>query len=371
MSDTSKILKRTALYERHTALGARMAPFGGWEMPIEYSGLTNEHMAVRSAAGLFDVSHMGEIEIAGADALAAVQRISCNDASKLEIGQVQYSVLTTPRGTVVDDVLVYRLSSDHFMLVVNASNITKDQAWINQQVKSLGDVVAVNASSRYALLAAQGPVAVEVVQQLTGVDLTELQYYHFSTGEVAGQRATISRTGYTGEDGVEIYLAPQSADSVWQAIIESGKSVGLLPAGLGARDTLRLEASMRLYGNDIDEETTVLEAGLGWTIGWKKKEFIGHDLLRRQKAEGVSRKLVGFEMIDRGIARAGYPALIAGREVGKVTSGTQTPSLKKAIGMVYLPIEQKTPGTEFDVDIRGRNARARVVPMPFYKRQRS
>ena len=193
-----------------------MAPFGGWEMPIEYSGLTNEHMAVRSAAGLFDVSHMGEIEIAGADALAAVQRISCNDASKLEIGQVQYSVLTTPRGTVVDDVLVYRLSSDHFMLVVNASNITKDQAWINQQVKSLGDVVAVNASSRYALLAAQGPVAVEVVQQLTGVDLTELQYYHFSTGEVAGQRATISRTGYTGEDGVEIYLAPQSADSVWQ-----------------------------------------------------------------------------------------------------------------------------------------------------------
>ena len=271
-----------------------MVPFGGWEMPIEYSGLTNEHMAVRSAAGLFDVSHMGEIEIAGVDALAAVQRISCNDASKLEVGQVQYSVLTTPKGTVVDDVLVYRLSSDHFMLVVNASNITKDQAWINQQIKSMGDVIAVNASSRYALLATQGPAAAEVVQQLTGVDLTELQYYHFSTGEVAGQRATISRTGYTGEDGLEIYLAPQSADSVWQAIIDSGKSVGLLPAGLGARDTLRLEASMRLYGNDIDETTTVLEAGLGWTIGWQKKEFIGHDVLWRQKAEGVGRKLVGL-----------------------------------------------------------------------------
>ena len=371
MSDTSKALKKTALYGRHKASGARMAPFGGWEMPIEYSGLTKEHMAVRLAAGLFDVSHMGEIEIAGVDALAAIQQISCNDASKLEIGQVQYSALTTPKGTVVDDVLVYRLSSDHFMLVVNASNIAKDHAWISQQVKSLGDVIVVNASARYALLATQGPAAVEVVQELTGVDLAELRYYHFSTGEVAGQRATISRTGYTGEDGVEIYLSPQSADSVWQAIIDSGKSIGLLPAGLGARDTLRLEASMRLYGNDMDESTTVIEAGLGWTIGWEKREFIGHDVLRRQKADGVKRKLVGFEMVERGIARAGYPALLSGKQVGSVTSGTQTPFLGKAIGMAYLPIEQRKPGTEFDVEIRGRNARARVIAMPFYKRQRS
>ena len=338
-------------------------------MPLEYAGLSSEHMAVRTAAGLFDVSHMGEIEVAGTDALAAIQRISCNDASKLQIGQAQYSALTTPEGTVVDDLLVYRLAADHFMLVVNAANISKDYAWVTKAIAPLGDVVAVNASSRYALLAVQGPAAIEVVQPLTGVELSELRYYWFATGEVAGQRATISRTGYTGEDGLEIFVAPQVVDSVWQAITQSGASAALVPAGLGARDTLRLEASMRLWGNDMDEQTSVLEAGLGWTVGWDKPEFVGHEVLRRQKADGVTRKIVGFEMIDKGIARPGHETFVGGDAVGKVTSGTQTPFLRKAIGMALLRVDHATPGTEFEVDIRGRRARARVVKMPFYKRR--
>lgn len=364
-------LKKTPLHARHVALGARMVPFGGWEMPVEYGGLSSEHMAVRTAAGLFDVSHMGEIEVAGADALAGIQYISCNDASRLSVGQAQYSALATPQGTVVDDLLVYRLADDHFLLVVNAANIAKDYAWIVKAVKPVGDVVAVNASSRYALIAVQGPAAVEIVQPLTGVELSDLKYYWFATGEVAGQRATISRTGYTGEDGVEIFVAPQAADTVWQALSESGRPLGLVPAGLGARDTLRLEASMRLYGNDMDDQTTVLEAGLDWVVGWEKTEFIGHESLRRQKSDGVARKIIGFEMIDKGIARPGYPTFVDGQPAGRVTSGTQTPFLKRAIGMALMAIAHAKAGTELEVEIRGRRARARVVPMPFYKRQRS
>ena len=239
-----------------------MVPYGGWEMPVEYSGITAEHMAVRERAGMFDVSHMGEIEIAGKDALAAVQRISSNDASKLEVGQAQYSALTTPRGTFVDDLLVYRLAASHFMLVVNASHIAHDYAHIAEHITGIGDAVAVDASSRYALIAVQGPRALEVVQPLTGVDLASIKYYWFAHGEVANVRATISRTGYSGEDGVEIFVPPQSADRVWLAILAAGEAVRLIPCGLGARDTLRLEAGMRLHGNDIDETTTVLEAGL-------------------------------------------------------------------------------------------------------------
>ncbi|MDP6609096.1 MAG: glycine cleavage system aminomethyltransferase GcvT [Vicinamibacterales bacterium] len=369
MTDAAQTLKQTPLHGRHQALGARMVPFGGWEMPIEYGGLASEHMAVRTAAGLFDVSHMGEIEVAGRDALAAIQRISCNDASKLEVGQAQYSGLTTPRGTLVDDVLVYRLADDHFMLVVNAANIAKDYRWIAQEIEPAGDVVAVNASSRYALLAVQGPAAVETVQPITGVELSDVAYYRFAAGEVAGKLATISRTGYTGEDGLEIYVAPQAADAVWKALTESGAPLGLVPAGLGARDTLRLEAAMRLYGNDMDEETTVLEAGLGWMVGWDKAEFIGHAALRQQKADGVGRRLAGFEMVDRGIARPGYPVRVDGEVVGKVTSGTQTPFVKKSIGMAYLPAARAKADTEFEVEIRGRWARAKVVRMPFYRRQ--
>jgi aminomethyltransferase len=367
-------LKKTTLHARHRASGAKMVPFSGWDMPVEYTSITEEHMAVRTRAGLFDVSHMGEIEIAGKDALAAVQRISSNDASKLQVGQIQYSGLLTPEGTFLDDILVYRLASTHFLLVVNAGSVQKDYAWIIGHLAAVGDAVAVDASSRYALLALQGPKAASILQPLIGVDLGELKYYRFTFGEVAGVRATVSRTGYTGEDGFEIFIPPQSADRVWQAILQSGESAGIAPCGLGARDTLRLEAGMRLYGNDIDETTTPLEAGLGWTVGWQKPDFdssIGAAALREQKAAGPRRKLVGFEMVAPGIARHGYEVFLDGDgpAVGRVTSGTQTPFLKKAIGMAYVPTANAGIGTEFNIDIRGRKARARVVSMPFYTRR--
>jgi aminomethyltransferase len=346
-----------------------MVEFGGWDMPVEYTGIADEHMAVRTRAGLFDVSHMGEIEIAGADALKAVQHITSNDASRLAINQIQYSALTTPHGTFVDDVLTYRLADDHFMLVVNASNIVKDFHWIAGHVKEVGgDAAAVNTSSRYALIALQGPVAKDILQTLTGVDLAAMKYYWFATGEVAGVRVTISRTGYTGEDGFEVFVPPNAAERVWDAILQAGKSAGVIPAGLGARDTLRLEAAMRLYGNDMDETSTVVEADLGWIVGWKKDSFIGSDVLKRQKAEGTAKKLVGFEMMERAIGRHGYDVYVDGQKAGVVTSGTQTPFLKKAIGMAYLPSDRTDPGTEFEIDIRGRRTKAAVIPMPFYKR---
>jgi glycine cleavage system T protein (aminomethyltransferase) len=368
MEQTAAPLKKTPLNARHRASGAKMVPFGGWDMPVEYSGIVQEHLAVRTAAGLFDVSHMGEIEIAGRDALAAVQRISSNDASKLAVGQAQYAGLMTPQGTFVDDLLVYRLAPAHFLLVVNASHIAKDYEWIAEQIKPAGDAVAVDSSSRYALFAVQGPKALEVLQPLTGVELAGLKYYWFAHGEIANVRGTISRTGYTGEDGFEVFVPPQSADRVWQAILETGKAAGIVPCGLGARDTLRLEAAMRLHGNDIDETTTAVEAGLEWIVGWKKDDFVGAAALRDQKAAGPRRKLVGFEMLERGIARQGYDAYVGDTKAGVVTSGTQTPYLKKAIGMAYLPTEHTAVDSEFDVDIRGKRTRARVVPMPFYKR---
>jgi aminomethyltransferase len=364
-------LKKTPLHARHLAHGAKMMGFGGWDMPVQYTGIVEEHMAVRTRAGLFDVSHMGEIEIAGADALAAVQKISSNDASRLAVGQIHYSGLLTPDGTFVDDVLVYRLQQDHFLLVVNAGNITKDYKWIAGHIQDVGDAVAVNSSSRYALLALQGPAAREILQSLTGIDLAGISYYGFVTGEVAAVLATISRTGYTGEDGFEIFVAPASADRVWQALLVAGQAAKLLPAGLGARDTLRLEAGMRLYGNDIDETTTALEADLGWIVGWNKGEFIGRGALVRQNETGVGRKLVGFELLERGIARQGYVAYVGGDPAGAVTSGTRTPYLEKAIGMAYLPVGGAAPETEFEIDVRGRRARARVVPLPFYRRPRS
>jgi len=362
-------LKKTPLNARHRAAGARMVEYGGWDMPVEYSGIVDEHLAVRSRAGLFDVSHMGQIEIAGRDALAAVQHITTNDASRLAIGQAHYSALPTPEGTFVDDVLTYRLADDHYLLVVNAANIVKDFTWIVKHIAGMGDAAAVNTSSRYALIAVQGPVAREVLQPLTGISLGDIKYYWFTTGEVAGVRVTVSRTGYTGEDGYEIFVPPASAERVWDAVLAAGRPAGLVPAGLGARDTLRLEAAMRLFGNDIDETTTVLEADLGWTVGWKKAEFIGAEVLRRQKQEGVSRKIVGFEVLDRAIARHGYDVYVDGVKAGTVTSGTQTPYLKKAIGMAYLPIDRCAPGTAFEIDVRGRRVRAEVVPLPFYKRK--
>jgi aminomethyltransferase len=257
------------------------------------------------------------------------------------------------------------------MLVVNASNAAKDFAWISEQIKPAGEAACIDSSARYALIAIQGPAALEVLQPLTGVDLAGMKYYWFGYGEVAGARATVSRTGYTGEDGFEIFVPPAMAERVWDALLESGRSADVVPCGLGARDTLRLEAAMRLYGNDIDESTTVLEADLGWTIGWKKDAFIGREALLAQKATGVSRKLVGFEMIDRGIARHGYAIVNGDKTIGVVTSGTQTPFLRKAIGMAYVPMELAEPGTTIAIDIRGRASAARVVPMPFYKRDRT
>jgi aminomethyltransferase len=328
MTDASvSELKKTPLHARHRASNARMVPFAGWEMPVEYSGIAEEHMAVRTRAGLFDVSHMGQIEIAGKNALAAVQRVSCNDASALEVGQAQYSGLLTPEGTFVDDLLVYRIAPTHFMLVANASNVKKDFAWITGQIRTVGDAAAVDSSSRYALVALQGPASQDVLQPLTGLDLGELRYYRFGHGEVASARAIVSRTGYTGEDGFEIFVPPNVADHVWQALVESGRPADVIPCGLGARDTLRLEASMRLWGNDIDESTTVLEAGMEWIIGWAKGDFVGRARLQAQKDEGITRRLVGFEMIDRGIARYGHPVVHGERPIGVVTSGTQTPFL--------------------------------------------
>ena len=372
MTDTAAAsLRTTPLHARHRASGARMVPYAGWDMPVEYSGITNEHLAVRTRAGLFDVSHMGEIEIAGKGALEAVQRISSNDASALKVGQAHYAGLLTPDGTFIDDMLVYRMASSHFMLVVNAANTAKDFAWISEQVKVAGDAAVVDSSSRYALIAIQGPAARETLQPLTGVDLGGIRYYWFAHGEVAGARVTISRTGYTGENGYEIFVPPNMADRVWQALIESGRQADVIPCGLGARDTLRLEAAMRLYGNDIDESTTALEAGLAWTIGWNKESFIGRERLLEQKERGLARTLVGFEMLDRGIARQGYAVVSDGAAVGKVTSGTQTPFLKKAIGMAYVPVALSAPGSPIDIEIRGRATRAQVVPLPFYTRPRS
>jgi len=345
-----------------------MVPFGGWEMPLEYAGIASEHMAVRTRAGIFDVSHMGEVEIAGKNAEAAVQRIACSDPAKLKVGQAQYSGLLTPDGTFLDDMIIYRMAPSHFLIVVNASNTAKDFAWISEQVNAVGDAATVDSSNRYALIALAGPASREVLQPLTGVELGEIAPFWFANGEVANARATIARTGYTGEDGFEIFVPPNMADRVWQALLESGRSVDLVPAGLGARDTLRLEASLRLYGNDIDETTTVLESGLGWVIGWSNESFIGRERLLEQKASGVTRRLVGFEMIDRGIARHGHRVMQGDAPVGVVTSGTQTPFLGKAIGMAYVPIDRAKPGSEIHIDIRGRAAAARVVPMPFYKR---
>jgi glycine cleavage system T protein (aminomethyltransferase) len=363
-------LEKTPLNARHRALGARMVPFAGWDMPVEYAGIVGEHMAVRTKAGLFDVSHMGEIELAGKDALAAVQLISTNDAARISIGQAQYSGLTTDKGTFVDDLLVYRLASDHFLLVVNAGNIEGKYRWIASHAGALGDVAVVNSSARYALLAVQGPSAPAIVQELTTVDLQSIKYYWFAYGEVAGIRSIISRTGYTGEDGFELFIPPQSAERLWNTLLETGAEKGLVPVGLGARDTLRLEAGLRLSGQDIDDTTTVLEAGLAWIIGKnKKEEFIGRAALEEQKRSGLTRKLVGFEMTAPGIARHGCAAIAGGKE-GIVTSGTQTPFLRKAIGMAYLPIAATAPGTDFEIEIRGRRAPARVVPLPFYKRPR-
>ena len=368
MSEPVGPLKRTPLFDAHRQLGAKMVPFGGWEMPVQYAGILEEHRAVREKAGLFDVSHMGEFEIRGPRALEAIQRLTSNDASRLRVGQVQYSSLTTPQGTFVDDITVYKFADDHYCLTVNASNIEKDFAWIREHVAP--DVQASNASEEIALLALQGPRAQGILQTLTSVELGKIRYYHFAEGKVLGIDCCISRTGYTGEDGFELYFRSQQAATLWGALLKAGASTGLQPCGLGARDTLRLEAKMALYGNDIDDKHTVLEADLGWIVKLEKGEFTGKAALAAQKAQGVKRKLVGFEMTGRGIARSHYKIVKGGKEIGEVTSGGPAPWLNKNIGLGYVAAEHSAIGTEFDIIIRDNPVSARVVPTPFYKRKR-
>jgi aminomethyltransferase len=368
MEPSQADLKKTPLNAVHRQMGARMVPFGGWDMPVQYSGILDEHRAVRGSAGLFDISHMGEIELKGPAALAAVQSLVTSDASKLQVGQVQYAALCYDNGTFVDDLTVYKLADDHFMLTVNASNIEKDHAWIAERVKGRAEVR--NISDETALVAVQGPRALEILQKLTRVDLGQIRYYWFQRGKVLDVDAIISRTGYTGEDGFEIYLDPRHAATLWWRLLEVGKPYGVIPVALGARDTLRLEAKMALYGNDIDDMHTVLEADLGWIVKFEKGEFIGRAALQKQQAAGLSRKLVGFEMVSRGIARSHYKIVKDGREIGEVTSGGPSPTLGRNIGLGYVAVAHAKIGTELDVLIRGEPVRARIVPTPFYKRKR-
>jgi aminomethyltransferase len=363
-------LKKTPLNEAHRKLGGRMIDFGGWDMPVQYpAGTIEEHMAVRSSAGLFDVSHMGEIEIRGPQALALVQMVTSNDAAKLSEGQIQYSALTYPEGTFVDDILVHCIRRDYFFLCVNAANIEKDYEWILGQAGVFEAEVS-NTSANYSQLAIQGPKSLEVLQPLVDVDLGEIKYYWFKQGRVNGVSAIIARTGYTGEDGFEVYFDPAESERIWNKLLEAGNQHGLLPCGLAARNTLRLEAKMALYGNDIDQTTTLLEADLGWICKLGKGDFIGRDTLSRQKEAGVRRKLVGFEVTDRGIARDHNPILIDGKEASAVSSGSPAPYLKKNIGLAYLPIEHSGVGSQIEIDVRGRRLAAVVVQTPFYKRSK-
>jgi aminomethyltransferase len=371
--DDSQQKQRTPLFEEHVAAGGRMVDFAGFELPVQYSGLVEEHRCVRSKAGLFDVSHMGEIEILGPRAFDFVQLFSCNDHSKMTVGRAQYTGIMYPEGTFVDDTLVHKMAEDRYLLVVNAANHIKDVDYLQALAAAEDGVEVIDRSSEFAQIALQGPLAAEILQPLTTDDLAAIKYYRFIEGEVAGIKGLIARTGYTGEDGFEVYVDPNGAPALWRAILAAGQPHGLLPAGLGARDTLRFEAGMCLYGNDIDRTTTPLEAGLGWIVKLGKGDFIGRDVLARQKEEGVARRLTGFEMADRGIARHSYPVYeneTDDEPVGAVTSGTQSPTFDKALGMAYMPPEMGEPGREFFVQIRGRQARARVVDLPFYSRKK-
>jgi aminomethyltransferase len=362
-------LKKTPLHDCHLALGARLVPFVGWQMPVQYAGTVAEHMAVRTAVGLFDVSHMGEIEIRGPQALDLVQRLTPNDAASLSPGRIQYSALTTERGTFVDDVLVYRLGEERFLLVVNAANAAKDLAWLLRHGEGF-EAEVLDRNDEYAQIAIQGPRAQEVLGRVTSLDLAAIRYYRFARGEVLGREALVSRTGYTGEDGFEIYLPPAEAPALWTALLEAGEAEGIQAAGLGARDTLRLEACMALYGNDIDETTTVLEAGLDWIVKWEAGDFLGRAALAEQRERGLTRKLCGFRMTGRGIPRPGYAVRVNGDETGPVTSGSHAPFLKENVGLTYLPVESSEAGTALAVVVRDREVEAEVVATPFYRRKK-
>lgn len=357
-------LKRTPLRDAHVRAGAKMVPFGGWDMPVQYTGIIEEHKTVRRAVGIFDISHMGEFEIAGPGALAIVQGLTTNDASTLAIGQVQYSLLCYPEGGIVDDLTIYRLADDRYMLTVNAANIDKDWAWVTANGK--GDAEWKNVSAETALIAVQGPKAEALVGRLADTDVTRVPYYHFARGHVAGVPAIVSRTGYTGEDGFELYVPASGALTLWDALLEAGKADGVQPIGLGARDTLRLEMKFSLYGNDIDETTSPLEAGLGWIVKPAKGDFIGRAAIERVRAAGVAKKLVGIEMVERAVPRHGYAVVREGKPAGTVTSGSFGPSVERGIGLAYVPSDLTAVGTDLDVEIRGRAEPARVARTPFH-----
>jgi aminomethyltransferase len=369
-SVSTPVLRRTALYPVHRELGAKMVDFGGWEMPVEYSGITAEHLAVRTAVGLFDVSHMGDIQFRGPGSLAAIQAISMNDASKLSVGQAQYSAMLYPQGTFVDDILVHKFSDNDYLLVINAGTRAKDYQWIRSQVGSFAGVHISDYSDYYTQLAIQGPRAQETLAKLTDVDLSAIKNYWFTWGMVCGLHNTlIARTGYTGEDGFEIYIPADEPTSarVWGEVIAAGKEFGILPCGLGARNTLRLESAMALYGHEISEEINLLEAGLERFSKLGKSDFVGSQALLQ--AGTPKRKLVGLEMVERGIARDGYKVCsMDGGAIGYVTSGSPAPYLKKNIALAYVPVELSAPGTELAVEVRSNLVKAVVVPTPFYRR---
>ena len=345
-----------------------MVDFVGWEMPVRYGSVIEEHRAVRTAAGLFDVSHMGELFVGGGGAETLVQRLTPNDVTKLAPGRAHYSGFLTEEGTYIDDLLVYRLAASEFLIVVNAANRAKDLAWLEEHAS--GDVVVEDRSDDYALLALQGPKAAEILARTTTLALDELRYYAFASSEVAGRPAIVSRTGYTGEDGFELYLAAGDGAAVWDRLLEEGAGDGLQPAGLGARDTLRLEASMALYGHEIDGTTTPWDAGLSWVVKMGKGDFVGRDALVAAREAGPCRRLVGLELTERGIARQGHEVVVDGEPVGVVTSGTWSPTFEKALAMAYVPPELAADGSELTISVRRRQIAARVVPLPFYKRPR-
>ncbi|HET8798402.1 MAG TPA: glycine cleavage system aminomethyltransferase GcvT, partial [Thermoanaerobaculia bacterium] len=328
-------LKKTPLNALHRELGGKMVDFGGWDLPVQFSGILEEHEAVRTDVGIFDVSHMGEITVRGPQALELLQKTTCNDVAKLENGRIHYNGLLYPNGGFVDDLLIYQNAPDDFFIVANASNTEKVFDWLRDAAQGM-DADVRNASAEWAQLAVQGPNAERLLQPFTAVDLAAIKYYRFTQGTVDGAPAIVSRTGYTGEDGFEVYVAPEHAPRIMRKLVDAGAK----PCGLGARDTLRLEAKMALYGNDIDDTTTPYQADLAWIVKLEKGDFAGRDVLAHEKAEGPSRRLVGFEMIDRGIARHGYPVVEGGREIGVVTSGSHSPTLKKAIGLAYLPLDK-------------------------------
>ncbi len=360
--------QKTPLYDTHIQLGARMVPFAGWAMPVQYIGVMAEHIAVRTHAGLFDVSHMGEFEFTGPDALACLQWLTPNDVSKLAIGQGQYSLLCNEKGGVVDDIIIYRLEENRYLMVVNASNIDKDLKWVQKNQR--GNVKLTNRSSDFALIAVQGPKAMEIVQRLTAADLSALPRFNCCWAALNGAgECLIARTGYTGEDGCEIFVTPSKATALWNALMDAGKSDGIAPAGLGARDTLRVEVKYPLYGHELSDGTNPIEADLAWVVKLDKGcGFIGRDDIQKVKDAGPKVMLVGFEMVDKGIPRDGYPIVDHKKIVGAVTSGTMSPTLKKAIGIGYVPAHLATVGSKFSIDIRGSERVARVVDTPFYKK---